>query len=330
MMGSPLVGLLAVAAVAAAANCSAVDAGLRSRLAAAARGCDVVVYSTLVYGAGVRLPDPRTRLGPAVNGSDGGVCFVLVAGAASAAQLRAHCDVAPWTVVAMDAAATAAAARGDRRASRLLKLNPLPFFPGARFLVFVDWKLRLLRPPRALVAAALGGGHGFAAFRHPCTCAYTRPRVKPCDARRAGEPWWRTEARLVARKTADAAALERQVARYAATAVGEYVDGALLLWDAAHPAAAALSCGWWTEYARDDSSDRDQLAFARAITALVPPAATDVFDASTRAGGVFLIAEGRSPACEPLCHPYEQGAKTTVESAGPRVAPPRAPPPPAC
>jgi hypothetical protein len=183
--------------LAAASNCSLADGPslrLASRIAAATAGCDVVAYTTLVYPAGVRFPHPSTRLGPGAANGTAGVCYVLVAGAASAASLREHCDVAPWRVVALDADA---AGRGDRRASRRVKLLPLEFFANARYLLFVDWKLVLKQHPLDLVRSALGGGFGFAAFRHPCTAAYTRPRVSPCSARRPGEAWWRTEARLV-------------------------------------------------------------------------------------------------------------------------------------
>ena len=52
----------------------------------------------------------------------------------------------------------------------------------------------------------------------------------------------------------------------------------MLLWDLAHPAARTLSCAWWAEYDRADSSDRDQLAFANV--------------ASTRTAGLLIISEG--------------------------------------
>ncbi|KAH8046135.1 GTPase [Aureococcus anophagefferens] len=314
--------LVAWLPLAAASNCSLADGPslrLASRIAAATAGCDVVAYTTLVYPAGVRFPHPSTRLGPGAANGTAGVCYVLVAGAASAASLREHCDVAPWRVVALDADA---AGRGDRRASRRVKLLPLEFFANARYLLFVDWKLVLKQHPLDLVRSALGGGFGFAAFRHPCTAAYTRPRVSPCSARRPGEAWWRTEARLVEAKTADVAALRAQVARYeTAGGLGYYADGAVLLWDAHHPVAATLSCAWWAEYDRDDSSDRDQLAFARAVTAVLPPPASEgaLFAASTKAEGVFLISEGGGATCGDLCHQYERGSRT-VASAGARRA----------
>merc|ERR1712138_339448 len=103
---------------------------------------------------------------------EGSACYIVVAGAASAASLAAHCDVRPWRVV------TAGGASG-RRASRAVKLRPLLFFRNARYLVFVDWKLRLLRVPSSLVAAMLRDA-GFAAFRHPCTAAHTPPTRSAC------------------------------------------------------------------------------------------------------------------------------------------------------
>ena len=147
--------------LAAASNCSLADGPslrLASRIAAATVGCDVVAYTTLVYPAGVRFPHPSTRLGPGAANGTAGVCYVLVAGAASAASLREHCDVAPWRVVALDADA---AGRGDRRASRRVKLLPLEFFANARYLLFVDWKLVLKQHPLDLVRSALGAGVGF-------------------------------------------------------------------------------------------------------------------------------------------------------------------------
>ena len=118
----------------------------KTRLAAATAGCQVVVYTTLFYPPGVRLPHPSTRLGPAAyNGSAGARCYIIVAGAAAAASLREHCDVSPWRIVEM---------RGQkgvhgRRASRTLKLLPGDFFTGGvRYLVFLDWKLSLRQHPQ--------------------------------------------------------------------------------------------------------------------------------------------------------------------------------------
>ena len=117
----------------------------KTRLAAATAGCQVVVYTTVFYPPGVRLPHPSTRLGPAAyNGSAGARCYIIVAGAAAAASLREHCDVSPWRIVEM---------RGQkgvhgRRASRTLKLLPGDFFTGGvRYLVFLDWKLSLQQHP---------------------------------------------------------------------------------------------------------------------------------------------------------------------------------------
>ena len=77
----------------------------KTRLAAATAGCQVVVYTTLFYPPGVRLPHPSTRLGPAAHPSSArepqGECYIIVAGAASAASLREHCDVSPWRIVEM-------------------------------------------------------------------------------------------------------------------------------------------------------------------------------------------------------------------------------------
>jgi hypothetical protein len=88
-----------------------------------------------------------------------------------------------------------------------------------------------------------------------------------------------------------------------------------------HPVAGALSCAWWAEYSREDSSDRDQLAFARAITSIIPPDPADdparSFGASTRRSGVFIISEGggRPGSCRGLCHQYD--ATGTAVAPGP-------------
>ena len=120
----------------------------KTRLAAATAGCQVVVYTTLFYPPGIRLPHPSTRLGPAAHPGSArepqGECYIIVAGAASAASLREHCDVSPWRIVEM---------RGQkgvhgRRASRTLKLLPGDYFTGGvRYLVFLDWKLSLQQHP---------------------------------------------------------------------------------------------------------------------------------------------------------------------------------------
>ncbi|KAH8043540.1 GTPase [Aureococcus anophagefferens] len=223
--------------LAVASNCSLADGPslrLASRIAAATAGCDVVAYTTLVYPAGVRFPHPSTRLGPGAANGTAGVCYVLVAGAASAASLREHCDVAPWRVVALDADA---AGRGDRRASRRVKLLPLEFFANARYLLFVDWKLVLKQHPLDSCGprwAAVSASRRSATR----TAAYT-PRGEPLQRPAARRGLVAHGARLVEAKTADVAALRAQVARYeTAGGLGYYADGAVLLWDAHHPVAA--------------------------------------------------------------------------------------------
>jgi hypothetical protein len=136
----------------------------KTRLAAATSGCQVVVYTTLFYPPGIRLPHPSTRLGPAAY--NGSACYLIVAGAASAASLREHCDVSPWRIVEMGGKGV-----HGRAASRTLKLLPGDYFTGVRYLVFLDWKLSLRQHPFDLVSRTLrsSGDYGFAAFRHPCT-----------------------------------------------------------------------------------------------------------------------------------------------------------------
>ena len=311
--------LSAVAAVMAqASNCSLSDPEhlrLAATLRDATRGCDVVVFTTVAYSSRALLPSPATRLTEAAV--DNAACYVVVAHGGAA-----FCgSVEPWRIVE-------AGGVPGRRASRAVKLRPLLFFPDARHIVFLDWKLRLKRTPASLIRATVGSGpFGFAAFRHPCTAAYTPRGMKPCPQRRPNEAWWRAEARDVLRRggTEDAAALRRQVERYErAGPLVEYADGALLAWDAAHPVASTLSCAWWAEYARDDSSDRDQLAFARALTTVLAPDSSvspaKTFQESTRRDGVFLVSEGggRRGACGGLCHQSDT-TSTFVESVGTRV-----------
>ena len=85
----------------AAANCSLTqpeDVRLAAALDLATAGCGTVVYTTLAYGPGTRLPHPGTRL--AEMAREGSACYIVVAGAASAASLAAHCDVRPWRATA--------------------------------------------------------------------------------------------------------------------------------------------------------------------------------------------------------------------------------------
>ena len=91
--------LLAAAAAGDAGDCAGNNPTLpraaerfKTRLAAATSGCQVVVYTTLFYPPGKRLPPPSTRLGPAAYNGSAGECYLIVAGAASAASLREHCD----------------------------------------------------------------------------------------------------------------------------------------------------------------------------------------------------------------------------------------------
>ena len=200
--------LSAVAAVMAqASNCSLSDPEhlrLAATLRDATRGCDVVVFTTVAYSSRALLPSPATRLTEAAV--DNAACYVVVAHGGAA-----FCgSVEPWRIVE-------AGGVPGRRASRAVKLRPLLFFPDARHIVFLDWKLRLKRTPASLIRATVGSGpFGFAAFRHPCTAAYTPRGMKPCPQRRPNEAWWRAEARDVLRRggTEDAAALRRQVERY--------------------------------------------------------------------------------------------------------------------
>ena len=162
----------------------------KTRLAAATAGCHVVVYTTLFYPPGVRLPHPSTRLGPAAYNGSAGECYLIVAGTASAAALREHCDVSPWRIVEMGGFRKGV---HGRAASRTLKLLPGDYFTGVRYLVFLDWKLSLRQHPFDLVSRTLrSGDYGFAAFRHPCTTPSAWKHESLCR-RPASVPWWRQE-----------------------------------------------------------------------------------------------------------------------------------------
>ena len=78
-------------------------------------------------------------------------------------------------------------------------------------------------------------------------CAGTLPRAaERFKTRLAAATASCQEAALIHEKniTATPAALEAQVARYGDSSLDVYIDGALLLWDLAHPVARTLSCAW--------------------------------------------------------------------------------------
>ena len=279
------------------------ELALAERTAAAAEGCETVLFTTLYYPDGALLENPAARLAFETNGT----CAVLVAGGRAAAALARHCDLGAWTLVVHEQHGDG----GRRRASRLVKLAPRLFFPRARFTVFVDWKLQLRRPPRWLLEqTVLRFGAGFAAFRHPCTTP-ARAGVDPCDRRRPGEKWWQAEARRVIelRKTAEPEKLAAQVARLDALGPGrldDFAEGGFVARDERDPAARRVSCAWRAAYAA--SGDRDQLALAEALDRGAPSggAAQRLHGASTVEDGVLLLG---ADACGDLC-PWDENRAT--------------------
>ena len=277
-----------------------------------------VLYTSAYFPRGHLLENPATRLG--FTADNGTYCPILIAGPDTHDALRRHCNVGAWRVVPHRLADSARRAGAGRRASRLVKILPHLFFPEARFTIFADWKLRLTRSPADLVAETVGRppGFAFALFRHPCTTAY-RAATPPCDARHAGEHWWEAEIRQIAatRRTAESERLEAQASRLRAMpglASSAFPEGGLIVRDATR--AATLSCAWRAEYARNDSTDRDQLALAAALAASDPGGDRGpprLFSASTaRRDGVLLLSEGAAPSCGGLCHWDE--ARTTAET----------------
>ena len=319
------------------------DRELAAAASALTADCATVAFTTVYFAGGAQLPDPKTKLRIDANFSSwdratlGELCYVLVADAATAASLRAEHgdDLGAWRLLA-----DPTPDRAGRRASRRVKLTPALFFaaPRTRFVVFFDWKLELRLDPRYLAQHTLLTHRvGFAAFRHPCTTTSTccgaakRHGNALCNRPDPTLAWWETEARIVERRniTANPAALRAQVARYEAygIAFGQYIDGALLVWDVRHPVSAELSCAWWSEYDRPDSSDRDQLSFGYAIATIPALAQASLtarqylFNRTLVVGGVLILNRGKDPHCRPLCHWYDSEtlALKTAKTLNPRL-----------
>ncbi|KAJ1447326.1 hypothetical protein M885DRAFT_543175 [Pelagophyceae sp. CCMP2097] len=274
--------------------------------------------------------------------ADVGVCYFIIAGsesvpggvravrrrrpisAAQAASLRRHCDISPWVLVEMSIGDVV---KDGRRASRVIKLLPHLFFPRACYSVFVDWKLALRQDAASLVRRTLGAhdGAGFAVFRHPCTTAYTRNPI--CRVGDRAEAWWRYEARVVVvkKQTRDVSGLEAQVARYTrlGTHLDDYAEGAVVVRDHRAAAGTEVSCAWWAEYDRVDSSDRDQFALAFVLAQRLPAANLSralkrpAYGKTTLQNGVVLVAAGPGKVCGDLCHWWD---KQTVAKGAAKIA----------
>ena len=138
--------------------------------AAAACGCDVVVFTTAFYEAGF-FPVPLAHKIPPIY--DGGFaakapCLVAVVNEATAAAFRRE-GHSPWRVVAVQGTA-------GRRAAKIPKLLPHIFFPEAGQTLFVDHKLTLHAHPLELIARLLPDERAaVGAFAHPCAVDMPRP-----------------------------------------------------------------------------------------------------------------------------------------------------------
>jgi hypothetical protein len=253
---------------------------LAARTARATAHCDIVLFSAAYFGADAALDEPRSRHHRSLGN---GTCAVLVVGPGTAEALARHCSVAPWTVVADE---SATARDRPRRASKRVKLSASLYFPTAAFTLFVDWKYALLQTPEwFLERTAFRAPSRVSLFAHPCSAATSAALQGPFAAtcahpRRPGEAWEAWEARLIldAARTDEPGRLRAQVARmngaggadaYADSAVvaAAHADAAVVAAAPATAPAAAFLCAWRREFDRDDSSDRDQLAFAAAFRA---------------------------------------------------------------
>lgn len=152
------------------------------------------------------------------------------------------------------------------------------------------------------------------------------------------------------KRTTDVTLLQAQLKRFQAavsaniTYYPRYAEGAFIVRDAHFsqptdgplgvPSGGArfstndLNCAWWNEYARDDSSDRDQLALGsamamlpalRASARLTTPGRFRAHNTSNDQG-LVLLAEGNPPKCR-LCLPalvkkHGEGDTTVTYCAG--------------
>ncbi|KAJ1449227.1 hypothetical protein M885DRAFT_622727 [Pelagophyceae sp. CCMP2097] len=291
----------------------------------ATRGCDAVLYSTLFYPPGVKLADPRSRC-PAkwTEGKAHGLslCCVLVVGDASAAALRKQygSDFSPWKLVEVQSRALSGGVLDGRFLSRFAKILVHRALPSVKYTVFVDYKLKLTHDPRTLIHQTLVlPRRGFVAWRHPCTTKY--PPHGFCKGLNAqSKPFLFYEAsflkKLGGNKVQNFTALSMQVDRYAMQpriTFEQYIEGALILRDSSHALGRQLNEAWWREMHREDSSDRDQIAFAYAISTL--PELASLFtagaecppkwiphDVSEDVFGVAILSEGAGRKCRALCH----------------------------
>ena len=282
---------------------------LAARTARITRGCETVVFTTAYFQGSALLENPSLRL-PA-GGFGGSTCAILVVNVDSAIAVARHCDVAPWRVVVHGT-------RGaSRRASRLVKVAPHLFFPASRFLIFVDWKLRLMRSPTWILDRTVrrAPGFGFAALRHPCATA-SGASGKACSRRKPGEFWWETEARIISdmKKTDEPERLGAQVARFAGLGrgrFGDFAEGGLVVWNFDQSSSAErLACAWRAAYSHNASSDRDQLALAEALAEVSAGG-----EGGLLVAGVLLVDGGDGCA---LCH-WEPHQAASVATVAPKI-----------
>jgi len=189
---------------------------------------------------------------------------VVLAGQSVASRLRELPYAQYWMifVVPVD--------KNSRRASRIGKLDPFPFFPHAQHTMFLDFKLALLwKPAKAIKALLLDANASFAAFAHPCvsksTDAISECRTYPGDPLK---PFIFQEITAIIMNNITEEMqrlllfendLKVNVANFR---TDTYIDGALLVRDQSR-FARELSCNWQRAYSH--SPDRDQLSFPVAL-----------------------------------------------------------------
>ena len=273
------------------ANHQMLRGGIQSTVARAAaitRGCDVVLYTTVFYGA-AREFSPSEPRGKCKNswmtGHEklGQLCCVLIMGRSSAnALLTTYKTVRfrPWRLLVMDVPRSE-----GRYWSRLAKLLPHRVFTTVPITVFADWKLYLRQDPRLLVNASLTMQNAsFAAWRHPCATVYPYTLGRRCydgkgESYSKAQPWLFQEAHFLqklrkndAQKVGNWTKLSLQVERYQQMYLsGElyfehFLDGGLLIRDSRSSISREINERWWSEYSKSSSSDRDQLSLSYAVS----------------------------------------------------------------
>ena len=235
----------------------------------AAEGCnDPVIFYTVFDAPGDILPSIVVQRAPAR-------CVLVFIGERVEPPVTPHRKF----MIIVNRRTEGSAQFSHRKMSRIPKLLPHLLFPG-RLTTYFDVKLQLHVKPRQVAAllahstatAESALGPRFLAFRHPCIgqSGFT-PDYCKCVGPAGCYPWtWLLQEADDVRArngTSDPLVLAGQVAAYKSDrrtppeAYREYIDGALLI----QQDAVGIFDPWQAEYFRHDRSDRDQLAFGRAM-----------------------------------------------------------------